>query len=87
MKYEGTYISQRVRGRFARNPVASLLLFWSLGARWDLYVRARGAPEKRVRAAHRLAQVSAFLRVNVTGDAVVSVLGWVFLSKICLDTF
>lgn len=72
MKYEGTYISQRVRGRFARNPVASLLLFWSLGVRWDLYVCARGAPEKRVRAAHRLAQVSAFLRVNVTGDAVLS---------------
>ncbi len=41
-------------------------------ARWVLYLCAQEA-EKRVRAALPLAQVSAFLRVNVTADAVISV--------------
>lgn len=55
-------------------PEAYLLLYWALGARWVLYVCARHATEKRVTAAVRLARVSASLRVNVTGDAIISVL-------------
>lgn len=37
--------------------------------------------KKRVRAALRLAQISAFLHVNVTGDAVISVF---FMRSVCI---
>lgn len=49
IQYKGTCIFRRVKGRFARNPAASLQLLWLRGVRWDLYVRAKGAAEQRVR--------------------------------------